>query len=124
MKEDVKDLETRGFLIEEEGRKVFFPSEESKKLFFPSDKSASNKEENVPLTIVKSDGGFTYDTSDLTCIRYRIQEMKTSRIIYVIDNGQALHMHTIFSCARDCGYLDPTKVRAEHVGFGVVLGED
>ena len=42
----------------------------------------------VPLTLVKSDGGFTYDTSDMACIRYRIFEDKADWILYVIDAGQ------------------------------------
>ena len=102
----VKDLDGRGFLKEEEGRKLFFTSASS-----------------IPLTIVKSDGGFTYDTSDMTCLRYRVQEQKADRIIYVVDGGQGLHFETIFCCGAECGYIDREKVRAEHVGFGVVLGE-
>merc|ERR1712027_255909 len=30
----------------------------------------------------------------------------------------------VFSCAQKAGYYDPAKVRLDHVGFGVVLGED
>ena len=30
--------------------------------------------EKVPMMIVKSDGGFTYDTSDLAAVKYRMQE--------------------------------------------------
>lgn len=29
----------------------------------------------VPLTIVKSDGGFTYDTSDMAALRQRIEKV-------------------------------------------------
>ena len=39
--------------------------EEGRKLVFPGDNL-------VPLTVVKSDGGYTYDTSDLACIKQRI----------------------------------------------------
>lgn len=42
----------------------------------------------IPYTIIKSDGGFTYDTSDLATIRYRIEECKGDWIIYVVDMGQ------------------------------------
>jgi len=44
-----------GILVTEEGRKLIFP-----------------KGSQFPLTVVKSDGGFTYDTSDLACIKQRI----------------------------------------------------
>lgn len=42
----------------------------------------------VPLIIVKSDGGFTYDTSDMATIKYRIEEEKGDWLIYVVDAGQ------------------------------------
>ena len=43
---------------------------------------------NIPLTVVKSDGGFTYDTSDMTAIHHRLFVEKADWIIYVIDQGQ------------------------------------
>ena len=60
-----------GCVREEDGRKlVFAPGQQ------------------VPLTIVKSDGGFTYDTSDLAALQQRIVEEKGDWIIYVVDSGQ------------------------------------
>lgn len=110
MKEVVKDLETRDLLVEDEGRKLLWGSENKK----PND---------IPLTIVKSDGGFTYDTSDLTAVKHRVEVEKGTRIIYVADNGQAVHFQTVFAAAKRVGYAGP-DVKLEHVGFGVVLGED
>lgn len=78
----------------------------------------------VPLIIVKSDGGFTYDTSDMATIKYRVQEEQGDWLIYVVDAGQSNHFQTIFDCAEKVGILDPSKVRVDHVEFGVVLGED
>lgn len=43
---------------------------------------------SLPLTIVKSDGGFTYDTSDLAALHQRLFEEKADTIIYVVDSGQ------------------------------------
>lgn len=43
---------------------------------------------SIPLTIMKSDGGFTYDTSDLAAIKQRLLEEKADVIIYVVDSGQ------------------------------------
>lgn len=60
-----------GKVVEEEGRKV---------LFVPGQK--------VPLTVVKSDGGFTYDTSDLAAIQQRIWDENGDWLIYVTDAGQ------------------------------------
>lgn len=42
----------------------------------------------VPLIMVKSDGGFTYDTSDMSAIKQRIEEEKGDWLIYVVDAGQ------------------------------------
>ena len=39
-------------------------------------------------------------------------------------NPQALHFQTVFAAAQLAGWYDPSKVRVDHVGFGVVLGED
>ena len=44
--------------------------------------------EKAPLTIVKADGGYTYDTSDFTALHQRIFVEKVGWIIYVIDQGQ------------------------------------
>lgn len=78
---------------------------------------------SVPLTVQKSDGAFTYDTSDLAALRHRVREEKADWLIYVVDAGQSLHFETVFSVGRQAGYL-PESVRVDHVGFGVVLGED
>lgn len=102
----VKDLIERNLAIEEDGRKIFYPDDKN----LP------------PLTIVKSDGGFTYDTSDMAAIRQRVVEEKSSRIIYTTDAGQAIHFQSLFSCARIAGYYDPKKTRVDHLTFGVVLG--
>jgi len=104
----VKFLESGNFLEEDEGRKVMFPK--AKGL--------------IPLTIVKSDGGFTYDTSDMAAIKQRVEDENLDWIVYVTDGGQATHFQVIFDCAERAGILDRTKVRVQHVCFGVVLGED
>src|SRR5699024_8174993 len=78
MQSVVEDLIKRGLLVEEEGRKVLYPTNKN----LP------------PLTIVKSDGGFTYDTSDMAAIRQRVTEEKASRIIYTVDIGQSVHFQT------------------------------
>jgi arginyl-tRNA synthetase len=78
----------------------------------------------LPLMVQKSDGGYNYDTTDMAAIRHRIQVEKADRIIYLTDAGQSLHFAMIFKAAEKAGYLDPSKVRVDHVPFGVVLGPD
>lgn len=43
---------------------------------------------SVPLTLVKSDGGFTYDTSDMAAIKNRLFDENGDWLIYVVDAGQ------------------------------------
>ena len=59
----------------DDGRKVMFPSGCE-----------------VPLILVKSDGGNTYDTSDMAAIRHRLLQEKIDWVIYVVDAGQSLHL--------------------------------
>lgn len=107
MTEVVKEFESRGMMQLDEGRKIVFAPGQS-----------------IPLTIVKSDGGFTYDTSDLAALRQRIFHEKADVIIYVTDSGQATHFQVVFAAAQLIGWYDPQVTRVEHAGFGVVLGED
>ena len=101
----VSELQEKGLLKDDDGAKVMWP-----------------KGFDVPLIIQKKDGGFGYDSTDMTAIRYRVQEMKADWIIYVVDSGQALHFQQVFAAAREAGWVN--DVRLDHVGFGVVQGED
>uniref|UniRef100_A0ABM5FLU8 Arginine--tRNA ligase, cytoplasmic n=1 Tax=Pogona vitticeps TaxID=103695 RepID=A0ABM5FLU8_9SAUR len=103
----VNEFEKRGFVQVDDGRKI---------VFVPGC--------SIPLTIVKSDGGFTYDTSDLAAIKQRLLEEKADGIIYVVDSGQSMHLQTIFAAAQMIGWYDPKVTRVVHASFGVVLGED
>lgn len=78
----------------------------------------------IPLTVVKTGGGYTYDTSDLAALNYRVNELKADVVIYVTDNGQELHFRQVFAAAEKAGFYSSNKTRIEHAGFGVVLGED
>lgn len=78
----------------------------------------------LPMIVQKSDGGYNYDTTDLAAMRHRIQVEQADRIIILTDAGQSLHFAMLAKAAEKAGYLDPAKVRFDHVPFGVVLGPD
>ncbi|CAA7016827.1 unnamed protein product [Microthlaspi erraticum] len=102
--------ELKGLVEEDKGARVIF-----------------TKGYKTPLMLVKSDGGFTYATTDLAALWYRLNEEKAEWIIYVTDDGQAKHFETFFKVARIAGWLpenDKTYPRVDHVKFGVVCGED
>jgi arginyl-tRNA synthetase len=80
--------------------------------------------QEVPLMVRKKDGGFGYDSTDLAAVRYRIKELGADWLIYVVDLGQALHFELVFAGAARAGWFTPATARVEHVGFGVVQGED
>uniref|UniRef100_A0AAZ3QYG4 Arginine--tRNA ligase, cytoplasmic n=1 Tax=Oncorhynchus tshawytscha TaxID=74940 RepID=A0AAZ3QYG4_ONCTS len=103
----VKEFEAKGLVEMDEGRKI---------VFAPG--------QQIPLTVVKSDGGYTYDTSDLAALRQRLFDEKADIIIYVTDSGQGTHFQVVFAAAQMIGWYDPKVTRVEHAGFGVVLGED
>lgn len=111
--EVVAELEAKGLVTVSDGAKCIFLE------------GFQNREgEPLPLMIQKSDGGYNYDTTDMAAIRQRIIEEKADRIIVVTDAGQSTHFQMVIKAAEKAGYLDPTKVRIDHVTFGLVLGAD
>jgi arginyl-tRNA synthetase len=79
--------------------------------------------EPLPLLVRKRDGGYGYGATDLAAIRYRTQELKARRLIYVVGAPQSQHLAMVFAIAGLAGWLSPPS-RAEHVAFGSVLGPD
>ncbi len=80
-----------------------------------------------PLIIRKSDGGYLYSTTDLAAVRYRVQELGSRRVIYVVDARQRDHFQDVFDAVRLIGWdrlPDGTLAELCHVAFGSVLGED
>jgi arginyl-tRNA synthetase len=102
----VAELKDKGLLELEEGRQIIrVPGFE------------------VPLTVVKSDGSATYDTTDLAAIRYRLLDLDQDEVYYVVDSGQGLHFDLVFKVAHMAGWVKPHQ-KIRHIGFGVVLGLD
>ncbi|SDS82510.1 arginine--tRNA ligase [Microlunatus soli] len=77
---------------------------------------------NAPMIVRKTDGGFGYSTTDLAAIRRRVNQLHADRIIYVVGAEQSFHFDQVFAVARKAGFL-PDDVSAEHVRYGMVLGE-
>src|SRR5215470_9218425 len=76
-----------------------------------------------PMILRKRDGGYGYDTTDLAAIRYRIRDLKATRLIYVVGAEQSLHFRMLFAVARQAGWLTD-EIRAEHAVIGLVTGSD
>jgi arginyl-tRNA synthetase len=78
-------------------------------------------ENEPPALVQKRDGAFTYTTSDLATIRYRMETWHPDALLYVVDFRQALHFKNLFAAARRWGY---DQVALQHIQFGSVLGKD
>jgi arginyl-tRNA synthetase len=77
----------------------------------------------LPLIVRKGDGGFGYAATDLAALRYRCQELKADRILYVVGSPQRHHFRMVFAVAREAGWI-PDGVSVEHIEFGSILGAD
>ncbi|MGL6097230.1 MAG: arginine--tRNA ligase [Fimbriiglobus sp.] len=71
--------------------------------------------------IRKRDGAYTYTTTDLATIQYRMMTWKPNAILYVVDFRQAHHFATVFETAKKWGHA---AQKMQHVSFGSVLGKD
>lgn len=66
----LEDLNARGVIKVDQGAQC---------IFVPKRK--------VPLMVVKRDGGYNYDTTDMAAVRYRVKDQHATWIIYVTDAG-------------------------------------
>ncbi len=57
-----------------------------------------NKEgDPLPVIVRKADGGYLYATSDLAALRYRAGTLHADRMLYFVDQRQALHFQQMFT---------------------------
>lgn len=75
------------------------------------------------MIIRKQDGAFNYSSTDLAALRYRVNELKADRIVYVTDSGQKLHFEQLFKAGERCGFVDRKKTKLDHYQFGTVMQE-
>jgi len=100
----VSDLQAKGLATESDGAIcVFIPGNAA------------------PFIVRKSDGAFTYATSDLATISDRVEELHADTMLYVVDTRQSEHFRLLFETAKLLGYGDREFV---HVNFGAILGKD
>ena len=108
----INELEAKGLAVDSDGAKVVFLDE------------FKNKEgEPAAFIVQKQGGGFLYATTDLACLRYRVNVLKADRLLYVVDTRQDLHFKQLFATSRKAGWL-PENVSAEFIGFGTMMGKD
>ena len=111
----VEDLLKKGVAVESNGA-VVVPNAKGN-----VPKETELAKEEPPALIRKRDGAFTYTTTDLATIQYRMETWKPDAMLYVVDARQALHFKTLYANARRWGYAG---IEFEHVQFGSILGKD
>lgn len=74
-----------------------------------------------PALIEKSDGASLYFTRELANLKYRVEEYKPEKIVYVVGLEQSLHFKQLFKVASMLGF---DEGMFSHVGNGLVLGAD
>ncbi|MDR6935585.1 arginine--tRNA ligase [Luteibacter sp. 3190] len=75
-----------------------------------------------PLLLAKSDGAALYATTDLATLEARAGMPGLARVVYVVDQRQALHFTQVFRAAAKAGIAP--GVELVHAGFGTVNGPD
>ncbi|SCF17512.1 arginyl-tRNA synthetase [Micromonospora carbonacea] len=111
-----------GPVVEELGRLGLLRDSDGAACVFPPG-SVGRDGEPLPLIVRKRDGGYGYPATDLAALRYRTGELGATRLLYVVGLPQRRHFEMVFAVAAAAGWL-PATARAEHVGFGSVLGAD
>lgn len=75
----------------------------------------------APFIVQKSDGAYTYATTDLATIRYRQETLHAEELVYVVDSRQSEHFQLLFRTA--VAWRD-ASLKMQHVSFGTVMGHD
>ncbi len=103
----IKELEEKKVIVEDKGAKII-----------------RVEGYKIPLIMVKSDGGIGYDTTDMAALNYRINTLKANWLIYVVASEQNDHFKMLFKAGEKAGFFKKGEVRLDHMGFGLVQGDD
>jgi arginyl-tRNA synthetase len=108
--EMIKELKLKKITEEDNGALIIRVQEEDDKLEIP------------PVMLLASSGAVLYHTTDMATLVDRKETNKPDRIIYVVDQRQALHFEQVFRAASKAGWFHPDQLY--HVGFGTMNGKD
>ena len=97
-------------------------TKESEKAIVIDVKKESDEIEYPPFMLVKSNGGASYQTTDLAAIYDRIRRFHPDEIWYVADNRQSLHFETVFRAAKKAEISKNENL--VFAGFGTMNGSD
>jgi len=75
-----------------------------------------------PFIVIKSNGTFKYEATDLGTIKNRIKEFNMDRIFYLTDKRQEQYFFSVFNAANNIN-LYPLE-RMQFLGHGMMVGPD
>jgi arginyl-tRNA synthetase len=107
----VDDLRAKGYAVESDGAWVVPVARND------------DKKEIPPLILYKRDGAVMYGTTDMATIVERMKLYNPSKIVYVVDQRQALHFEQVFRAVR-LGGIVKESTELTHAGFGTMNGSD
>ena len=116
----VEDLLAKGIAEISDGAVCIFSNNELEAKDDPLLVSRDGEWIPAPCMVRKKDGGFNYATTDIATIDYRVNELNSDKILYVVDDRQSLHFRQLFEVSRQ----REIKTQLHHVSFGKILGED
>ena len=105
----VANLQKEGIARESEGAIGIFSDGKigfKRTILFLVSRDGKQAHEDIPLIVLKSDGGYNYATTDLATIQYRNDHFQAKRVIYVVDGRQQMHFKQLFGAAKRWGYGD------------------
>ena len=83
---------------------------------------AESNKPKPPVIIVKSDGAFGYQLTDIATIKMRVDDLQAKEIVYLTDSRQALHFEQVFESVEKLEIAP--NVKLQHIVFGTVNGAD
>lgn len=119
----IDELKSNGLAVEDDGAWIIDIARDNENIeAIGKDGQPRLKNPMPPFMLVNSRGATGYHATDLATIKDRIDTIGPDRILYVVDQRQALHFEQVYRAADKAGYI--AQDRLEHLGFGTVNGKD
>lgn len=120
----IDDFSAKGLSKSDDGAVIVDIAREGENIPVEKDGQVRMKNAMPPIMLLNSRGGTGYHTTDLATIKDRMENMTPmpERMLYVVDQRQAMHFEQVFRAAGLLGLIDADRL--EHVGFGTVNGPD
>lgn len=120
----ISDFKAKGLSKTDDGAVIVDIAREGENIPVEKDGQVRMKNAMPPIMLLNSRGGTGYHTTDLATIKDRMENMTPTpeRMLYVVDQRQAMHFEQVYRAAGMLGLIDADRL--EHIGFGTVNGPD